>query len=148
MFYEMMSRAYGRTKPRRSVAEGVCEVDCINPSAVAGARKVLPDEAQLRRAADAFQALSHPGRLRILKALHGRELCVCDIASLLGISMSGASTQLRELRNLGAVEYRVAGKLAYYTVSDAYWLELAESVLDRVRDSVAGLRTRRKSVPA
>ncbi|MCG3134053.1 MAG: hypothetical protein HMLKMBBP_01325 [Planctomycetes bacterium] len=133
---------------RRDIADGVCEIDYVDPSAVAGARKVLPDEADLRRAADAFQAMAHPGRLRILKALHGRELCVCDIASLLGISMSGASTQLRELRNLGAVEYRVAGKLAYYTVADSYWLELAESVLARIGRSEPTARSRRRSVPA
>lgn len=133
---------------RRRVAEGVCEVDCVDPSSVAAARRVLPPERDLRRAADSFQALAHPGRLRILKALNGRELCVCDVASLLGISMSGASQQLRELRNLGAVEYRIAGKLAYYTVADAFWLELAEAVLQRLDSAQPAARSRRKSVPA
>lgn len=133
---------------RRRADEGVCEVDFVDPSSVAAARSVLPSEAELRRAADSFQALAHPGRLRILKALYGRELCVCDIAALLGISMSGASQQLRELRNLGAVEYRTAGKLAYYTVADAFWLELADSVLGRLADARPTARSRRKSVPA
>lgn len=142
-----MARASGN-KVRRQVAEGVCEIDFVDPTAVAAARSVLPAETDLRRAADAFQVLAHPGRLRILKALNGRELCVCDIASLLGISMSGASMQLRELRNIGAVEYRAAGKLAYYTVADGYWLDLADSALARLAAPQSSARSRRRSVPA
>ena len=47
------------------------------------------------------------------------------------ISMSGTSQVLRELRNLGAVECRADGKLAYYRLADRSWLEVAESVLQR-----------------
>lgn len=117
---------------RRRASEGVCEIDCVDPTTVAAARRSLPTEAVLRSAANVFKTLGNPGRLRILKALEGRELCVCDISGVLGLSMSGTSQQLRELRNLGAIEYRVDGKLVYYTLADTFWLKLAESVLDRV----------------
>jgi len=133
---------------RRKAADGVCEVDCVDPAAGAGARSAVPPERDLRRAADAFRALAHPGRLRILSALDGRELCVCDVANLLGISMSGASQQLRALRTLGAVDYRASGKLAYYTVSDPFWLEVADTVLRKLQPSEAAARSRRRSVPA
>lgn len=95
------------------------------------AREALPSEAELRRAADAFRVLANPNRLRVLKALQGRELCVCDLREVLGISMSGTSQVLRELRNLGAVEFRTEGKLAYYRLADPSWLQVAEGVLER-----------------
>ena len=118
--------------PRRKANEGVCEVDLVDPRKVAEARASLPSERDLRRAADAFRALANPNRLRVLKALQGRELCVCDLREVLGISMSGTSQVLRELRNLGAVEFRTQGKLAYYQLADTYWLDQAEAVFEKV----------------
>lgn len=111
--------------------DGVCEVDQVDPSVVADAQATLPSEAELRKAADAFRVLANPNRLSVLMALKGRELCVCDVREVLGISMSGTSQVLRELRNLGAVEFRADGKLAYYRLADASWFHVAESVLAR-----------------
>ena len=116
---------------RRNVQEGVCEIDKTDPSAVSAAKAALPKEKTLQRTAEAFKALAHPNRLRILKALDGRELCVCDLSQVSGLSMSGTSQQLRDLNKLGAVEYRTAGKFAYYSISDPFWLDLADSVIER-----------------
>lgn len=127
-----MMKRKSAPKTTRKGREGVCEVDLIDPTKVEAARAALPSERELRRAADAFKVLANPNRLRVMKALQGRELCVCDLREVLGISMSGTSQVLRELRNLGAVEFRVDGKLAYYQLADTYWLELAESVFDKL----------------
>lgn len=118
--------------------DGVCEVDQVDPAAVRQARAELPSNSDLQRAADAFRVLANPNRIRVLRALVGRELCVCDLREVLGISMSGTSQVLRELRNLGAVEYRTEGKLAYYRLADTSWLEVVESVLEKL----AGLEAR------
>jgi len=112
----------------KGAQEGICEVNLVDAKMVAAARKVLPSDADLQRAADAFRVLANPNRLRVLSALEGRELCVCDLREVLGISMSGTSQVLRELRNLGAVEFRVDGKLAFYRLAGTYWLDLASSV--------------------
>ena len=64
--------------------------------------------------------------------LEDRELCVCDIAELLGVSMSGASQHLRTLRTLGAVDYRTEGKLAYYTLADPFWLDVANAMIEQL----------------
>lgn len=123
-----------QAQPRSSgptAREGTCEVDQADSCKVSEAREALPSEAELRRAADAFRVLANPSRLRVLKALQGRELCVCDLREVLGISMSGTSQALRELRNLGAVEFRAEGKLAYYRLADPSWLQVAEGVLER-----------------
>lgn len=117
---------------RRRAKEGVCEIDCVDGARATEARAALPPTEVSIQAADALKTLAHPGRLRVLKALEGRELCVCDLAHVLGLSMSGMSQQLRELRRLGAVAFRAQGKLAYYRIADPFWLELAESVAGRV----------------
>lgn len=116
----------------RKASKGVCEVDLVDPAKVEDARVSLPSERDLRRAADAFRVLANPNRLRVLKALQDRELCVCDLREVLGISMSGTSQVLRELRNLGAVEFRTQGKLAFYQLADTYWLDQAEAVFEKV----------------
>ena len=107
-------------------------MDCVDAPRAVAARAALPPERESRAVAEAFKVLAHPGRLRVLCALEGRELCVCDLAHVLGISMSGTSTQLRELRRLGAVEFRAQGKLAYYWIADGFWLELVGSVSGKV----------------
>lgn len=136
----MMNKT-SRPKPKAAKAgDGVCEVDQVDSCMVAEAREALPSEAELRRTADAFRVLANPNRLRVLKALQGRELCVCDLREVLGISMSGTSQMLRELRNLGAVEFRAEGKLAYYRLADPSWLQIAESVLERFAPGGGDLR--------
>ena len=113
---------------RRRVEEGVCELDFANANLISQAKRDLSPLDALTRAGDAFQALSHPNRLRVLEALRGRELCVCDLSEVLGLSMSATSQVLRELRTLGAVRYRAQGRLAYYSLGDRFWSKLALSV--------------------
>ena len=118
--------------------EGVCELDQVDRCQVKQAKAALPSDTVLQRTADAFRVLANPNRLRVLKALQGRELCVCDVREVLEISMSGASQVLRELRYLGAVKFRAEGKLAYYRLADSSWLQLAEIVLEKL--AVVGAR--------
>lgn len=125
------------TRAERTVTKGLCEVDCVDGPRAAEARAALPPEDETRGVADALKVLSHPGRLRVLAALEGRELCVCDLAHVLGISFSGTSQQLKELRRLGAVEFRAQGKLAYYRIGDRFWLELAGKVSEKLHGAAS-----------
>ncbi|MCP3920118.1 MAG: winged helix-turn-helix transcriptional regulator [bacterium] len=122
---------------KRRVSAGICEVDCVDGPRAAAARAALPPEEESRDTADAIKVLAHAGRLRVLKALEGHELCVCDLAHVLGGSMSGTSAQLKELRRLGAVAFRTQGKLAYYRIADPFWLELADSVSEKLNGAVS-----------
>ncbi len=119
-------------KGERQVDKGLCEVDCLDGPRAAAARADLPPDAESRGLAEALKALAHPGRLRVLRALKGRELCVCDLAHVLGLSFSGMSQQLRELRRIGAVDFRAQGKLAYYRIGDPFWLELTDTVAEKL----------------
>lgn len=70
--------------------------------------------------AETFRILGDPTRLRIVYALSRAELCVCDLANVLGASQSVVSHSLRALRQMRLVRHRRAGKVAYYTLDDAH----------------------------
>ena len=87
--------------------------------------------------AETFRVLGDPTRVRILDALSGGELCVCDIAGLVGISESAVSHQLRLLRGMRLVRPRRAGRLVYYAIDDQHILELLRQALTHVEESAA-----------
>jgi ArsR family transcriptional regulator, lead/cadmium/zinc/bismuth-responsive transcriptional repressor len=74
------------------------------------------EEAQ--RKAELFNVLADPNRLRLLSALMGQELCVCDLAAGLKMGESAVSHQLRVLRSMRMVNYRKEGRNVYYSLSD------------------------------
>ena len=92
-------------------------------------RKMPPEEA-LEEARILFAARSDRARLKILIALQdGEELCVCDVAHLLGTSISTASHHLRKMRDLRLLKYRNDGRMAYYSVRSELAENLAADVL-------------------
>lgn len=108
------------------------------------ARKVtLMDPRTVEALSDTFRALGDPTRVRILDALAPGELCVCDIALLVGISESAASHQLRLLRGMRLVRPRRAGRLVYYAVDDHHILELLTQARTHVQEARAATRESR-----
>jgi len=96
-----------------------CNVPCFRKAEVARLRAALPDAAVVNEVSTHFAALSEPARVRIVHALSaGEELCVCDVAHVLGTSISTASHHLRRLRDLGILQFRNDGKMAYYSIRD------------------------------
>ena len=84
--------------------------------------------------AETFRVLGDPTRVRILDTLSSGELCVCDIASQVGISESAVSHQLRLLRGMRLVRPRRAGRLVYYAIDDHHILELLKQALTHVQE--------------
>jgi len=97
-----------------------CRIDLVDRDAVAMAVAALPAPAVRKAVVDIHDALADETRLRILLALSASELCVCDLASICGISSSGVSHQLRMLRDRDLVAYRRDGKRAVYRLSDSH----------------------------
>ncbi len=81
-----------------------------------------------------FQVFSDETRLRILEALLVSELCVCDIASLLSMSQSSISHQLRTLRELSLVKPRKEGKVVYYSLMDDHIKKILDLGLEHVME--------------
>lgn len=96
-----------------------CNVQCFKVDLVERLRAELPDDDEIRRGADRLRLLGEPTRLKILLSLaRVDELCVCDIANVLGMKVSNVSHQLRRLRDRGIVAFRNDGKMAYYRLAD------------------------------
>lgn len=115
---------------RRASSDQLCNVPCFKEDLVAGLRAAMPPEDQLEEARVMFAALADRTRLRILHALKdGDELCVCDVAHVLGMSVSATSHHLRKLRDLRVLKYRNDKKMAYYSLRDRFVAELVEQAL-------------------
>ncbi|GAC1677666.1 MAG: hypothetical protein NVS9B8_18600 [Candidatus Limnocylindrales bacterium] len=88
--------------------------------------------------ASLFGILADPSRARILHLLAiADDLCVCDIALVLGMSVSALSHQLRSLRERGAVSRRKVGRIAYYRLIDDHVRTLILDASAHVAETVA-----------
>ena len=88
--------------------------------------------------AETFRVLGDPTRVRILDTLSSAERCVCDIASLVGISESAVSHQLRLLRGLRLVRPRRAGRQVFYAIDDQHIMSLFQQGLSHVQEAGQG----------
>ena len=102
---------------RRDLSD-LCEVRCVDERKVRRVQRVLKPDETVVSLAETFRVLGDPTRLRIAFALSREELCVCDLATLLGVSQSVVSHSLRALRQMRLVRYRKEGKIAYYALDD------------------------------
>lgn len=90
----------------------------------------MPSDDSLDEARALFAALADRTRLRILQALmRADELCVCDVAHVLGMSVAATSHHLRKLRDLKILKHRNDGKMAYYSLRDRFAAGLAAHAL-------------------
>jgi DNA-binding transcriptional ArsR family regulator len=104
----------------------------IDAASVRSARTAMPSDRMVRALAETFGALSDPTRVRIITALAEQELCVYDLAGLLGLSGSAISHQLRLLRGQRLVKYRKEGKIAFYSLDDDHIRNLMEECVKHV----------------
>ena len=111
-----------------------CEVEFVDEAAIKLVRKAMKSDRTMLHLADLFSVISDPTRVKLVFALAKAELCVCDLAALLGITRSGISHQLRILRGYRLVKYRKAGKLAYYSLDDEHIEGLLKAGLRHVEE--------------
>jgi ArsR family transcriptional regulator, lead/cadmium/zinc/bismuth-responsive transcriptional repressor len=111
---------YERMSIRSGEPHDACESTIVDVGAVTRVLDELPGEEHIRSVADIFAALSDPTRLRILLALSGEDLCVCDLATVTGVSSSAVSHQLRVLRDRRLVSFVRDGKRAVYRLADEH----------------------------
>jgi DNA-binding transcriptional ArsR family regulator len=97
-----------------------CDCNVIHEDVIVRVRKLMPEDEVLLNLADMFKVFSDSTRVKILCALQHSEMCVCDIAALLGMTKSAISHQLRALRQTRLVKYRRDGKVVYYSLDDEH----------------------------
>lgn len=111
-----------------------CEIQFVDEGKVENARRAMKSAEAISLLAETFKILGDPTRIKIAFALSKEELCVCDIANLLGVSQSAVSHSLRTLRQMKLVKFRKQGKIAYYTLDDEHIASLLEEGFRHVEE--------------
>ena len=111
-----------------------CEIQYVDEQKVENARRAMKSAQAVTTLAETFKILGDPTRIKIAFALSKEELCVCDIANLLGVSQSAVSHSLRTLRQMKLVRFRKEGKIAYYTLDDDHIANLLDEGFRHVEE--------------
>lgn len=111
-----------------------CECHEVHSELVAKSRAQLPETTELYDLSDFFKVLGDSTRLGILFAVDKAPLCVCDIASTLGMTKSAVSHQLKVLRQNRLVKYNKVGKNVYYELSDDHVRDIIEKAREHIEE--------------
>lgn len=112
----------------------ICKETIVNFEKVEAVKKDLPSTREIGDLSEIFKVLGDPTRLKIVLALAREELCVCDLATLIKLSVSAISHQLRLLRGMKLVKFRKEGKMVYYSLDDAHIGKIIEQAQIHVRE--------------
>ena len=111
-----------------------CDYMHIHRELVEQVNAHMPDEDLLIDLAELYRVFGDSTRIRILYALFESEMCVCDIAQVLGMSISAISHQLRVLKQARLVKYRREGKTVFYALSDDHVRSIINQGLEHVEE--------------
>lgn len=109
-----------------------CSCTIIHDNVIAEVKNKLPEEETLYDLAELFKVFGDSTRIKILCALFEAEMCVCDLAALLGMTQSAISHQLRVLKQSRLVKYRRDGKVIYYSLDDEHVKHIFDEGLNHI----------------
>lgn len=112
--------------------EFICDCNVIHDEVVENTIKEMPKEDTFNKIAEFFKILGDTTRTKILFALDLNEMCVCDIANVLGMTKSSISHQLGTLRRMNIVKCRKVGKEVYYALDDEHIKQVFEVALEHI----------------
>lgn len=114
--------------------QDTCEIYCYDEEKVNAIQTHL-QKVDLSSVANLFKAISDENRAKITYALcQEAELCVCDLANIIGATVANASHHLRTLYKQGIVKYRKEGKLAFYSLDDGHIKQLISIALEHRKE--------------
>ena len=111
-----------------------CNCNVIHSDVVERVKKSLPKEEVLYDLAEFFKVFGDSTRIKIICALFQTEMCVCDLAELLGVTQSAISHQLKTLKIARLVRYRREGKIVYYSLDDEHIKHVFDEGLKHVTE--------------
>ena len=112
----------------------LCDCNIIHSDTLTDVKKHLPDESEIYDLSDFFKVFGDSTRIKIMCALDNGEMCVCDLAVLLGMTKSAVSHQLKSLKQANLVKYRKVGKSVIYSLADDHVKLIVEMGLDHIRE--------------
>jgi ArsR family transcriptional regulator, lead/cadmium/zinc/bismuth-responsive transcriptional repressor len=112
----------------------VCEITCVENMKVMHVQKQL-DKGKIHDVSTLFKALSDETRMKIAYTLTiENELCVCDVAHIVGATTATTSHHLRHLNNLGLAKFRKEGKQVYYSLDDDHVKQLIHIAFEHLEE--------------
>ena len=111
-----------------------CECNAIHSHTIETVSEAMPQEEILYDLAELFKVFGDTTRIKIMCALFESEMCVCDIAALLGMNQSAISHQLRVLKSARLVKNRKEGKVVYYSLDDDHVKHIFDQGLSHVME--------------
>lgn len=106
----------------------------IQDEMVEKVNETMPPEEELQDLAEFFRVFGDATRLKILYVLLCSEMCVYDIANLIGMSQSAVSHQLRILKQMDLVKNRRDGKTIFYSLADAHIVTILSQGIDHIEE--------------
>jgi DNA-binding transcriptional ArsR family regulator len=132
----MKARTELKKRLKIETNDDACEVNVVDARKVTNVRRKMHSADAIQLLAETFRVLGDATRVKIVFALVHEELCVCDLATVVGASQSAVSHSLRTLRQMDLVRFRKVGKIAYYSLDDEHIGRLIEEGFDHVRELV------------
>ncbi|NLK95890.1 MAG: helix-turn-helix transcriptional regulator [Clostridiales bacterium] len=111
-----------------------CNTNIIHNDVVEKVKEEIPKDEILYDLAEFFKVFGDTTRIKIICALFNKEMCVCDLAALLGVTQSAISHQLRTLKSARLVKYRRDGKIVYYSLDDEHVKHIFDEGLNHVTE--------------
>jgi DNA-binding transcriptional ArsR family regulator len=112
-----------------------CDCKEIHEDIVSEVKSCMPEDEMLYDLAELFKVFGDTTRVKILYALFSNEMCVCDIANLLGMTHSAISHQLRVLKQARLVKFRKEGKVVYYSLDDNHISQIFDCGLNHIQET-------------
>ncbi len=111
-----------------------CELIHVHEDIIKKVDRTMPDDETLYDLADLFRIFADSTRIKILYVLFESEMCVCDIAQLLGMTQSAISHQLRSLKQSKLVKYRREGKTVFYSLADDHVVTILAQGMEHIEE--------------
>ena len=111
-----------------------CECSMPHPDVIKRISDSMPEETDLYDLSELFKVFGDSTRIRILFVLFESEMCVCDIASLLNMTQSAISHQLRVLKQSRLVKFRKEGKTVYYSLADSHVRSIIDQGYEHIKE--------------
>ena len=111
-----------------------CECIHVHEEIVKEVEEKMPMEEELSDLAEFFRVFGDTTRIRILYVLMCSEMCVCDIASLLQMTQSAISHQLRILKQMELVKNRREGKTVFYSLADGHIKTILSQGIEHINE--------------
>lgn len=111
-----------------------CDVICVHDNIVKKVQEHMPAESLLSDLADFYKVFGDTTRIRILCVLLESEMCVCDLAEVLGMTQSAISHQLRVLKQMKLVKNRRDGKTVFYSLADGHIQSIISQGMEHITE--------------